>query len=70
MSVEIALTVVVLAAGFPWLRRRLQRALLAWWDEINACQETGAHHLDGMVLGVWTVSWLHYSVWPDCARRR
>ena len=52
------------------LAQGVQQALLAWWDEINACQVTGAHRLDGMVLGVWTVTSLHYSIWPDCARRR
>jgi hypothetical protein len=46
------------------------QALLTWWTGINACEETGSHHLDRPRLGIWFSMTLHHSSWPESARRR
>lgn len=48
----------------------LRQALQTWWNGINACEETGAHHLDRPRLGIWFSMALHHSSWPESARRR
>jgi hypothetical protein len=50
--------------------RTITQAMLAWWSSINACEETGSHHLDRPRLGVWFSIALHHSSWPESARRR
>ncbi|MEN9903589.1 MAG: hypothetical protein RLZZ555_154 [Pseudomonadota bacterium] len=50
--------------------RTITQAMLAWWSSMNACEETGSHHLDRPRLGVWFSIALHHSSWPESARRR
>ncbi len=45
----------------------VRQVLLGWWQEVNACQATGAHRIDRLPLGAWLASALHHSDWPDSA---